>query len=430
MPSSTPTACSSTNPCSELSSASASNACQNFYSNELATGTNCPVFSHAFSVSTQQELKSALDRSTTEGGGSITSRIIVLNPGDYEITHQLRVSHKVALVGVESNSAFPRIKAALSYSVGSFVTDSLVYIEGGINLPSDLGFYSYHIHWDTTPPTVDDDSYFHEDAITNAAFPGELRIVESQFSQTSMTNPSSDYISLEDATGHVYIGYNHFDTTHLATHAVFADCGGGCPASSAGIIIESNDFSYTGNSSRKKRQADYSKSSEPAMEKVNLQFVDDQDPEGYMKHYREIQRQRRQANTPEAIDIRHYTNFTIRNNRQLHTDALGRVRVSLDTGTSGISGVISNNMMLPGASGEQKVIEFDLLLRGGDFSALSGSITVANNNCYSRDQNPWFDTVVTYTEGGCVSYIPMPSSTAVIQPASTSSQRARYYIRK
>ena len=171
-----------TSVCDDLSSdAIAKSLCEGFLDEENASGAN-PSFSHALVVTNADQLRTAVGRSTTEGGESITSRIIVLRNGTYPLPRQVSVSHKVALVGeVNSSQDMPVIKAATGYrTLNSFVSDSLLYLEGGINIPSDIGFYSYNIHWDTTPPD-DEADYRHESAISNASYPGILRIYRNRF---------------------------------------------------------------------------------------------------------------------------------------------------------------------------------------------------------------------------------------------------------
>ena len=386
--------------------------CQAFLNDPDAPGSNT-TYSHAFVVSTASELRTAVSQTTTEGGGTITSRIIILRDGVYALPRQVSISHKVAVVGeIAAGPSYPVIKAGTGYqTLGSFVADSLFYLQGGVNLPSDIGFYSYNIHWDTTPPSESGD-YSHESAISNESFPGEVRLVGNIFTQSDTESPSSEYVTLTDSTGEIYIGYNHFDTTHLGVAAVYADCQH-CFGTPRNIEIAYNDFNDSSTSRRKR-----------SVSQIRKDRITGRD-------FRKLDaREKRQVNDiPIALDVRHYKLFNIHHNRQLSDNASALIDIELSDNTSGVSAFIRDNIALMTAPANERAIYLTVSDGSADPANITGSLTISNNNCYSLENGDrsdpediivgFPDTLLSYTEGLCNQATPV---TTTIIPTTSSSQ--------
>ena len=334
-PSVTTTPAAAKNPCNSLNhDATARKICNDFLNSPQASG-NDKAFSHAFVVRNIQELFNAVERDHLDGT-AFTGSIIVLRAGTYEIPRQLRINHKVALVGEKSGDSLPEIKAGKDILKIFHDLNSLVHLKRSSSQPTS-GFYSTHIQWDTSIDT-DIRGVVCEGAIGSTSYPGKIRIFENHFKHQGTKTDVYDFLKLKDSYGDTYIGHNTFDTTYLKSATVDAYC------------VSCLDF-------------------DPKLEIVSNSLVSQQDS--------------KRNTVSSAFEVKGYKRFWIENNQQKNSKAAAYIKVRLKNNTSGLRGFIRNNVALQTAPADQREIKVWTFHKHGMPLNINGSLITTPNRHYT-----------------------------------------------
>ncbi|KEQ12508.1 hypothetical protein GZ77_18505 [Endozoicomonas montiporae] len=377
------------NPCNSLNhDATARKICNDFLNNSQASD-NDKAFSHAFAVHNAQELLNAVERDHLDGT-AFTGSIIVLRAGTYEIPRQLRINHKVALVGEKSGESLPEIKASKDIHGIFHHLNSLVHLTISSSQTTS-GFYSTHIQWDTS---IDNDiiGVVSGGAIGSNSYPGKIRIFENHFKHQGTKTDVYDFVKLKDSYGDTYIGHNTFDTTHLKYATVDARC------------VSCLDF-------------------DPKLEIVSNSLVSEQDS--------------KRKTVSSAFEVKGYKRFWIENNQQKNSKAAAYIKVRLKNNTSGLRGFIRNNVALQTTPADQREIKVETFHKHGLPLNINGSLITTPNRHYSvidpEDLMAHIGSIVESTASAqapstvqtAISLTQVSPTPAVMSPAQTQQVIAR-----
>ena len=205
---------------------------------------------------------------------------------------------------------------------------------------------------------------------------------------------------MSDSTGDIYIGYSHFDTTHLGVVAIYANCQH-CFSANPDLEIAYNDFNDS-SVSRKKRDTD-----EVRADRIrSLDFRDI-----------DIRDRRQSNNIPVAIDVRHYKQFNIHHNRQIADNASALIDIEFSDNTSGINAFIQHNIARSTAPDAERAIYLNTTEGAANPPNLTGSLTISDNLCYTLKNDGGYPArLLRYTESACSTSIP------VTTPLPTTSE--------
>ena len=350
-------------------------ACKTFLKDKKASGGTS--FSMAVVVSSANELDQAVTGKFLTVNAD-TSKLVVLKNGTYQLPHSLNISHKVALVGTVKDGAYPVIRIANDFAASSENNQSLAYLYHEETV-AETGFYSHHIHWDTTnhPRQF---TQLYMGAINSQSYQGTLRFYENQFSETKH-DYTTHYIRLVNATGGAFIESNRFDTAYLKTYAVFAYC-------------ESDSCIQT----------------EPKIDIVSNRF-----------HSRHIAYRKTRAG---AIKLIGYMRFNIEGNQQETKDAAGTIYIQDHSNVKHLDGFVRNNIAHKDAPEFQRRIIVNSYLSPEQSVYVNGKLNVSGNDYYKFQESGLAIQYVDYLPGKQVasSTSPIPTPTAATaRPAESSS---------
>ncbi|KEQ13509.1 hypothetical protein GZ77_14315 [Endozoicomonas montiporae] len=222
-------------PCNDIRAhTTAFAACKAFLENKKASGpaSDKPKFSHAILVNNSTELIDAVNKTTGDDGRAIRGRIVLLNPGTYELSKALSATHRTAMIGLkDEDDRLPVIKPA-GDSAGSRNKLYSLLILNTISNPRDTGFYSWNLEW------AGSDHYYFDAIVYAKGYNGDIRIYQNRFSNKYFSWFSYTTSLLGNAGHKYYFGYNTCDDTSslngiLSSSAI---------KSQAEIEIESNEF--------------------------------------------------------------------------------------------------------------------------------------------------------------------------------------------
>ncbi|KEQ16113.1 hypothetical protein GZ77_06570 [Endozoicomonas montiporae] len=233
-----------TKPCNDIRThTTAFAACKAFLENKKASG---PVsdnkFSHAILVNNSTELIDAVNKTTGDDGSAIHGRIVLLNPGTYELSKALSATHRTAMIGLkDEDDRLPVIKPAGDFT-GSYNKDRSLLTLNTISNPRDTGFYSWNLEWKTAVPAGS--HYYNFDAHVYAiSYNGDIRIYQNRFSHGySSWNRYAATVLLGNAGHKYYFGHNTCDDTSSLGSVLDSSA----INSQAEIEIESNEFKTSG----------------------------------------------------------------------------------------------------------------------------------------------------------------------------------------
>ncbi|WP_354016333.1 hypothetical protein [Endozoicomonas lisbonensis] len=375
-PTSPPAAiCDSSNIVSSLHVTSSEiDACKAFLKNEKASA------GRSFDIAVVVDNASELTQAVT--GHFLTakaddSKLIVLKNGTYWLPNALQITHKIALVGVVKDGSYPVIRAADNFSILNLSHNdrALAYLYDDPAVVTKKGFYSHHIHWDTTNPS-DKVMLLLNGAINSLSYEGEFRIYENQFSE-SKHDYTSSYIHLIDATGATYINSNRFDTAYLRKAAIFAYCSrSNCVTTPTQLEISSNYF--------------------------HSKVVSDK------------------TDIPKMMSIEGYVQYKILDNKQETKDAAGTIYVKDHSNTLHMDAYIENNIAHKEAPESQRRILVESFFTPEKALDITGKLHVSGNDYYKFKESGLEYKYVTYSPGKSLA----PSQTVL--PTPTQSVTAVY----
>ncbi|WP_252179673.1 hypothetical protein [Endozoicomonas sp. 4G] len=343
------------------------NACKEFLNNTKASAGQS--FSKALVVSNAEQLEAAIGTSETRDADDST--LIVLKNGTYRLRHGLEISHKIALVGTVKNGQFPIIRISDVFESSNL---SLVYLYHD-SAVAETGFYSHHIHWDTTNSTYRF-GLLYNGAIFSESYQGEVRIYGNQFSE-SQEEFTAHYIKLQNVMGGTFVGNNWFDTSFLKTAAVVARCATGtCITAGPQLEVSDNHF-----------HNDFI----PSIENL------------------------------KAIYVLGYANFRIVGNQQGSKNAAGLILIRDHNDIEHMNGYVINNIAHKDAPDAQRKIIFESTHDPEHLPVIFGELIVSGNDYYTFDDRGLAWSHIEYTLGKQViaSSSTVASSTVKAAPSAS-----------
>ena len=370
--------------------------CKDFLENNNASGGG--AFTKAVVVTNATELVDEVtERLPT--AHLVSNKIVILQHGTYELPHTLEITHGIALVGETKNNAssvsasgsslvtYPVIRAAEDFSAHGYdpktstytekhEKKALVYLHNADGTPT-TGFFSHHIHWETTHPFGKQRILFNG-AINSQSYEGKIRLYQNQFSQTN-AGRNLQFINLINATGGAYINDNKFDTSHFNGIAIYAHCKkDSCQTSNPPLEINFNHFF------------------------AQIKPVD--------------------FGSLGAIQIKGYAQFKVLENQQETKYALGHIHVEDHKNIQSIDAYIKNNRAHPEAPESQRRIDLLSVFTSEDSAKITGKVHISGNANYIYEDYGYTLEHIDYTPyKGTVSTQIASSVPSTVNPAASTN---------
>ncbi|WP_222842142.1 hypothetical protein [Endozoicomonas montiporae] len=340
-----------TKPCNDIRThTTAFAACKAFLENKTASAGH--TFSTAVVVNNAKELDDAVTGKFLSGSAK-TSKLIVLKSGTYQLTRTLYIRDKIALVGTVEDGEYPVIEI----DAGNFKSNknSLAHLYHDSTVV-ESGFYSHHIHWNTTNHKGTTLQLFMG-AIDSQSYEGELRIYENKFSE-ARPGLTSHYILLLNAIGGAVIENNRFDTGYLTYTPVLVTC-----------------------------LSDICETAKPGLEVLDNHF------------HSNIPITNNQLRSKYSIVVRGYMRFGIIGNRQETKEAAGNIYITDHKNEKNIDGYVLNNIAHKNAPELQRRILFRSFHSPEESVKITGKLHVAGNDYYTLKEYGLSSNHVDYRAG-------------------------------
>ena len=346
-------------------------ACKAFLKNKKASAGRS--FDKAVVINSASDLIQVVSGDFLTAGAD-ASKLIILKNGTYKIPHSLNITHKIALVGVVKDGSYPVIRAADHFSAKNHNTHSLAYLYDDPEAVAEKGFYSHHIHWDTTNPSAKA-MLLLMGAINSQSYKGEFRLYENQFSE-SKHDYTISYLRLTNATGNTYINSNRFNTAYLKTAAIYANClSSRCVATPPQLEISSNYFHSKAVPYRNSR--------------------------------------------PGMMVVRGYVRYKILDNQQETKDAAGSILVKDHSNKLHMDAYIKNNIAHSGAPEFERRIIVESFFSPDESIDVTGKLHVSGNDYYKFKESGLDLKYVDYTPGRSLASSQIASTTITTTTEAT-----------